>query len=178
MTPELHATLLRASATIVIVMSAVILTRHSLSPAGRGHALYGATVAGWLLAMSMVAEAPTLEVATTWSRWAMLAVCLLPGVVYQLNTETAGVAQERRRETIGYHAASVAIAMVGAGTPLILAEPQRYWWGYFPRFTAWGALPETPGTFSTVPGRTFVGSAMPFTDCSSAAFTLCRRAMP
>lgn len=141
MTPELHATLLRASATIVIVMSAVILTRHSLSPAGRGHALYGATVAGWLLAMSMVAEAPTLEVATTWSRWAMLAVCLLPGVVYQLNTETAGVAQERRRETIGYHAASVAIAMVGAGTPLILAEPQRYWWGYFPRFTAWGALP-------------------------------------
>lgn len=141
MTPELHATLLRAAATIVIVMSAVILTRHSLSPAGRGHALYGATVAAWLLAMSMVAEAPTVEAATTWSRWAMLAVCLLPGVVYQLNTETAGVAQERRREAIGYHAASVAIAMVGVGTPLILAEPQRYGWGYFPRFTAWGVLP-------------------------------------
>ncbi|MGE0124564.1 MAG: ATP-binding protein [Vicinamibacterales bacterium] len=141
MSPGLHAALLRAAATLVIVLSAVILTRHWRSAAGRGHAAYGATVASWLYAMSMVAVAPSPEAAAWWSRVAMLGVGLLPGVVYHLNTETAGVGRDRRDAVAFYYVLSIAVTLAGVGSNLILAEPRRYAWGYFPGFTAWGLLP-------------------------------------
>ncbi len=168
MSPELHAALLRGASILLLVMSAVVLTRHPTAAPGRTHALYGLTTSWWLFAMSMVAAAPSSSDALYWSRFAVVAVGMLPGVVYHLNAETAGVADDRRPWIHAYYGLSVAITTFAVASPALLSQPLRYRWGFSPQFSAWGLLPlalllvvfvEALRIFRQVMDRTVPGSA-------------------
>jgi drug/metabolite transporter superfamily protein YnfA len=141
MTPDLHAALLRGAAVLLLVMSAVVLTRHPTAVPGRAHAAYGVTASWWLFATSMVAAAATDAAALLWSRLAMVGVGMLPGVVYHLNAATAGIAAERRQRIQLYYGLSIALTTFAVASPFLLAAPQRFTWGYSPGFTRWGLLP-------------------------------------
>lgn len=141
MSPALHSTLLGTGAVAILVVSGLILARYPASTSGRVHAVYGLTAAWWLMSMSMVASAESLGRAQLWARLAQLGVCMLPGVIYHVNVATAGIANERRRHIRVYYALSLAVTAVVVMWPPVLTTPYRYWWGFYPAYSAWGALP-------------------------------------
>lgn len=141
MSPALHATLVGSAALIAIGVAGLILSRYPHSVASRVHAAYGATVAWWLLSMSMVASAESPGRAYVWSRIAQAAVGLLPAVVYHLNLATSGLAQGRRSRIRGHYALSAAIVAILVLHPDAVLAPRLHAWGYYPVYSTWGLLP-------------------------------------
>ncbi|MBN1322019.1 MAG: response regulator [Thermoleophilia bacterium] len=122
------------TATCCLVVGFVILRRDWTSHVGQ--ALFGGITALviYLGAFGMMYLAANPPTALLWARAAHVAIPLLPVAIYIYIT--VGLRQYKRDKVLVWGSVVLALAFIAMvfGGDLLLADIEKHWWGYFPRY--------------------------------------------
>ena len=95
----------------------------------------------WMLAFTLMYSARDATTALLWARLAYLGVPFIAAAVYQFTVESLRIAKDRRAETVLAWALAILFAVMASRTGLLVDRVQRYWWGYYPRYSADISIP-------------------------------------
>src|ERR1051325_4411963 len=105
--------------------------------------LFGLTLAAslWQLAFTFMYCARDAAHALFWSRMAYLGVPFLAPSVYHFTIEVLRIGKERRSEKYMGWLLALMFSIMASSSNLLVDRVQRYWWGYYPRYTAILSVP-------------------------------------
>ena len=95
----------------------------------------------WLLAFTFMYCARDAAAALFWSRMAYLGVPFIAPSVYHFTIEVLHLAKERRNEKFMGWLLALMFSIMATTSGLLVDRVQRYWWGYYPRYTAIVSIP-------------------------------------
>jgi diguanylate cyclase (GGDEF)-like protein/PAS domain S-box-containing protein len=122
-----------ATAMLMLVFGTSVLARRMSRVAG---AFFAMTVAAsvWLIAFTFMYCARDAATALFWARAAYLGVPFLAPAIYHFTAEMLRIAKERRGTIVaGWGLAILFSALAVSG--VLVGRVQRYWWGYYPRYS-------------------------------------------
>jgi len=127
------------TAALIFAFGTAVLARRMSRVAGAFFAIaVSATV--WLVAFTFMYCATDAAIALFWSRVAYLGVPFLAPSIFHFTAEMLHIARERRA-AIGAAWGMSAVFSAVAVTGLLIERVQRFWWGYYPRYTPIVAVP-------------------------------------
>ena len=105
--------------------------------------LFGLTLAAslWQLAFTFMYCARDAAHALFWSRMAYLGVPFIAPSVYHFTIEVLRIGKERRNEKYMGWLLALMFSIMASSSNLLVDRVQRYWWGYYPRYTAILSVP-------------------------------------
>src|ERR1041385_9028273 len=105
--------------------------------------LFSLTLAAalWQLAFTFMYCARDAAHALFWSRMAYLGVPFIAPSVYHFTIEVLRIGKERRNEKYMGWLLALMFSIMASSSNLLVYRVQRYWWGYYPRYTAILSVP-------------------------------------
>src|SRR5205814_5082825 len=100
--------------------------------------LFSVTLAAavWKIAFTFMYCSREPDTALFWARLAYVGVPFIAPGLYHFTIEILRIGRERRIEAyVGWLFAAI-FAALGSGSSLLVDRVQRYWWGYYPRYSA------------------------------------------
>src|SRR5205823_3686560 len=89
----------------------------------------------WESAFTLMYLSRHADTALFWARMAYLGVPFIAPALYHFTIEALRISRERRNEKyIGWLLALIFAAMASR-TDLLVARVERFWWGYYPRYS-------------------------------------------
>ncbi len=95
----------------------------------------------WLSAFTMMYASRDAATALFWARMAYLGVPFIAPAIYHFAIEVLRMAKERRNEKYMGWLLALIFSAVASRSDLLVDRVQRYWWGYYPRYSAAMSIP-------------------------------------
>lgn len=128
-------------ALVLVWLAATIYRRQAASRVGRLFCLILGLVAVWFASFAVMFATTQSGVASVAARIALAAVALIPAGVYDFTSTALRIAEQRRGVILASRALGTTFAALILFTSAIIEpSPQRYEWGFYPRFTEAGGL--------------------------------------
>ena len=135
-----HGILLLMTSGICVLLGLVIVIREQSSAPGRVYFLYTLTLSIWFLGFFGAAVSTRPEVAQGWIRFGLLGVACIPAVIYHFTVKAVDIYVQSRKWILANWLISAFFLMLCLAWDGCLEEPYLYSWGYYPNFTAYGAV--------------------------------------
>src|SRR5437763_9297520 len=105
--------------------------------------LFSLTLAAslWQLAFTFMYCARNASAALFWSRMAYLGVPFIAPSVYHFTIEVLRITKERRNEKYMGWLLALMFSVMATSSGLLVDRVQRYWWGYYPRYSPLISIP-------------------------------------
>jgi diguanylate cyclase (GGDEF)-like protein/PAS domain S-box-containing protein len=105
--------------------------------------LFSLTLAAslWQLAFTLMYCARDASHALFWSRMAYLGVPFIAPSVYHFTVEVLRIGKQRQHEKYMGWLLALMFSIMASGSDLLVDRVQRYWFGYYPRYTAIISVP-------------------------------------
>ena len=127
------------TAALIFVFGVGVLVRRASRVAGAFFAI-AVSASVWLLAFTFMYCAKDAAAALFWSRMAYFGVPFLAPSIYHFTAEMLRIAKERRGAILaGWTTAVVFSALAVSG--VLVERVERFWWGFYPRYSALVAPP-------------------------------------
>jgi diguanylate cyclase (GGDEF)-like protein/PAS domain S-box-containing protein len=95
----------------------------------------------WLFAFTWMDCARDSATALFWARLAYFGVPFIAATIYHFTTEMLHITRRRRVEVIAGWILATVFSYVGTQTDLLVVRVDRFWFGYYPRYSAATAIP-------------------------------------
>jgi len=121
------------TAALMLLFGVSVLARRPSRMAGAFFAMTAASFV-WLIAFTLVYSAKDAATALFWSRVAYFGVPFLAPSIYHFTAEMLRIGKERRGAIEAAWALAAVFSFLGV-TGVLVERVQRFWWGYYPRYS-------------------------------------------
>ncbi|MEO8216400.1 MAG: EAL domain-containing protein [Acidobacteriota bacterium] len=113
---------------------------HERRPVARAFLIFTSSIAVWLLSFGLMFASIDQQAALVWAHCGYLGIPLIPAAAFHFVVQLLRKRDRKHRAIPVLWTISTLLAVLGAGTELVVSGVRQYWWGWYPQLGWLGAV--------------------------------------